>query len=72
MHAKKRIAVIGAGIIGLSTAYNILDTIPNVEVTVFYETLSPNTTSDVAAGLWLPHKWGQTPEFKVLEWGQAT
>ena len=72
MHAKKRIAVIGAGIIGLSTAYNILDTIPNVEVTVFYDSLSPNTTSDVAAGLWLPHKWGQTPEFKVLEWGQAT
>ncbi len=50
-----QIAVVGAGVIGLSTAYNILTELPNAEVTVIAEKFSPNTTSDVAAGIWAPH-----------------
>ncbi len=50
-----RIVVVGAGVIGLSTAYNILTELLDTEVTVIAEKFSPNTTSDVAAGIWIPH-----------------
>ncbi len=44
------IAVIGSGIIGLTSASQILEKIPNAKITIFYKDKSPNTTSDVSAG----------------------
>ena len=46
-----RVTVIGAGIIGLPTAYRIQTTVPHARVTVVADRFSPNTTGDVAVGI---------------------
>ncbi|KAG2467929.1 OXDD oxidase, partial [Polypterus senegalus] len=56
-----RVAVVGAGVIGLSTAVCIAESIPSCAVTVLAEHFTPDTTSDVAAGILLPHPF---PAFK--------
>lgn len=53
--AKAKIVVVGAGLIGLSTAVYISDSITNCTVSVMADRFSPNTTSDVAAGMLIPH-----------------
>lgn len=55
--SKPRIAVIGAGLIGLSTAVCISETIPTCSVTIISDEFTPNTTSDVAAGMLIPHTY---------------
>ena len=55
------IAVVGGGIIGLSTAVCILERDPTVKVTVMADKLTPFTTSDGAAGLIMPFVMGNTP-----------
>lgn len=47
----------GAGVIGLSTALCITETCPSCSVTVLSDQFSPNTTSDVAAGILIPHTY---------------
>lgn len=47
-----RIAVLGAGVIGLSTAYELLNL--GYDVTIYADEFSPNLTSDIAAGIWSP------------------
>lgn len=47
-------AVIGAGVVGLSTALELQNRYPNSPVSVFAEKFGPNTTSDVAAGIFRP------------------
>lgn len=54
-YCKMRVCVVGAGIIGLSTAFQIKKLIPSVELTVIANSFHPNTTSDVAGGIWEPH-----------------
>lgn len=49
------VVVIGAGIIGLSAAFRLKQLIPGLEVTVVADRFTPDTTSDVAIGLWKPH-----------------
>lgn len=63
MNNKIKIAVIGAGITGTSTAYRFLlrNTTENVELTVIAKEFSPDTTSDGAAGHWEPYYVGETP-----------
>merc|ERR1712227_419737 len=46
-----KIAVIGAGVIGLSSAYALKLANPNYDVTIFAEKFTPNVTSDGAAGI---------------------
>jgi len=56
MGGKKRICVIGSGVVGLTTAVKLLeDCHSDVEVEVVSESSSPDTTSDVAAGIFY---WG--------------
>lgn len=56
----KNIAVIGAGVVGLSTAMNIIDSIPFVSVTVIADKFNTETTSDGAGGLFRPN-YNTTP-----------
>ncbi|CAK8674465.1 unnamed protein product [Clavelina lepadiformis] len=53
------IAVIGAGISGLSTALKIMQDIPNRKVTIFFDQCTPNTTGNVAAGFIYPIPCGR-------------
>lgn len=63
-----RVAVIGAGVIGLSTALCIHDqwrsTDRTLQVEIYADEFSPGTTSDGAAGLWQPYLYdkGKTQE----------
>jgi len=47
----ERVAVVGAGVVGLSTALKLLEARPNLRVVVLGERVTPDTTSDVAAGI---------------------
>ena len=49
-----RIAVIGAGAVGLSTAVRIQGHIPGVDVTLIADKFDKDTTSDGAAGIFRP------------------
>jgi D-amino-acid oxidase len=62
-----KIAVVGAGIIGLSSAVRIQEELglPNVHITLIAEKFSPETTSDGAAGIWGPYLLGDTPPQNV-------
>lgn len=60
-----KVAVIGAGIIGLSSAVRIQEEAPDAEITLIAEKFSPETTSDLAAGIWGPYLLGDTPPGKV-------
>ncbi|KAL3873312.1 hypothetical protein ACJMK2_036446 [Sinanodonta woodiana] len=69
---KQQICVIGAGIMGLSSALHIQEICPESDVTIIADKLSPNTTSDVSAGFWMPHLVGSTPPEKIRSWSQST
>ena len=58
---KRRVAVLGAGIIGLSTAVCLQEADPSLDITIIAEKFSPDTTSDGAAGIWSPLFLGDTP-----------
>ena len=62
------VAVVGAGIIGLSSALKVLETVPDVTVTVIAEAFHPFVTSNVAAGFWYLYSTGETPEH-LLRYG---
>ncbi|XP_034025455.1 D-amino-acid oxidase-like [Thalassophryne amazonica] len=70
-----RVAVIGAGVIGLSTAQSIYEqyhsTVTPLTIEVFADRFTPLTTSDGAAGLWQPylHDKGNIQETK---WNKET
>ena len=64
MSRKPKIAVLGAGISGISTAYEILkDFGNNVVLTIIAEEFVPDITSSMAAGLWQPNALSNTPEY---------
>ena len=60
-----KVCVIGAGVIGLSSALRIIEQHPEVEVTVIADKFSPATTTDVSGGFWEPHLLGDTPQEKI-------
>ncbi|KAB0801162.1 hypothetical protein PPYR_05516 [Photinus pyralis] len=67
------IAIIGGGVVGLSTANVIQDSLKSLaKITIYSENLSPNTTSDVAAGLWGPYLFFDTNPDQVLAWAKLT
>ncbi|XP_060094128.1 D-aspartate oxidase [Heteronotia binoei] len=69
---KVKIAVVGAGLIGLSTAVCISESIPGCSVTVIADRFTPNTTSDVAAGILIPHVFPGTPVHQQKQWFKET
>lgn len=68
-----KIAVIGCGVIGLTSALEIQKKLgPFAQITIFSEQLSPHTTGDVAAGLWMPYLVQNTPEKQIVKWAKTT
>uniref|UniRef100_A0A671N2X5 Zgc:172341 n=1 Tax=Sinocyclocheilus anshuiensis TaxID=1608454 RepID=A0A671N2X5_9TELE len=59
-----KVLVVAAGVVGLSTAVCVAETLPYCSVTVIAETFSPDTTGDGAAGILLPKEFPEIP----LEW----
>lgn len=52
-HSSKTVAVLGAGVIGLTVAYDLLES--GYEIHIYSEKWNPNLTSNVAAGSWTPY-----------------
>jgi hypothetical protein len=48
----KTVAILGAGVIGLATAYDLLE--QGYDVHIYSDAWSPDLTSNVAAGIWSP------------------
>lgn len=46
--------VLGAGVVGLSTALELQEKFPNARVSIIAEKFGRDTTSDVAAGIFRP------------------
>uniref|UniRef100_A0A6J0UAB0 D-aspartate oxidase n=3 Tax=Pogona vitticeps TaxID=103695 RepID=A0A6J0UAB0_9SAUR len=67
-----KVAVIGAGLVGLSTAVSISDSLPDCSVAVIADKFTPNTTSDVAAGILIPHVYPETPVPQQKQWFRET
>ncbi|XP_006879103.1 PREDICTED: D-aspartate oxidase [Elephantulus edwardii] len=67
-----RVAVVGAGVIGLSTALCISKLVPQSSITVISDKFTPNTTSDVAAGMLIPHTYADASIHKQKQWFRET
>lgn len=63
-----KVAVVGAGVVGLSTAVCIAETLPYCSVTLISEKFSPHTTSDGAAGILLPKEFPDIPLERQQQW----
>ena len=74
LHSGVQLAVVGAGVIGLSCAYHLADKYGDklaVSVTVIAEKFSPNTTSDKAGSFILPVDFARAnadEELRVRRW----
>jgi D-amino-acid oxidase len=64
------VCVVGAGIVGLSTALELTRQIKHCRVTVCGEASKKETTSYGAGGFWEPYNVKGTPEWKVNAWGR--
>lgn len=69
---RKKVAIVGAGICGLSTAVRLQAADPCLDITIIAEKFSPETTSDVAAGFWEPIFMRDTPIENQKRWGKVT
>ncbi|XP_041358291.1 D-aspartate oxidase-like [Gigantopelta aegis] len=68
----RHVCVVGAGVVGLSSAVCIQEQLPDVHVTLVADKFSPHTTSDGSGGFWCPHDLGNTPEALIRKWGKET
>ncbi|RNA14809.1 D-aspartate oxidase [Brachionus plicatilis] len=67
-----RIAIIGAGIIGITCAARILDQFPDCKIIIYADRFSPDTTSDVSAGFWEPYCISAEQAAPIIKWGKET
>ncbi|XP_068622660.1 D-amino acid oxidase [Battus philenor] len=67
-----KIAVIGAGVNGVTCALKIKEKYPDFDVTIFSDEFTPNTTGDGSGGLWYPYLCGSTAQEKLTKWGTET
>lgn len=71
---KHHITIIGAGIIGLTTACTLLKEYglnDNFELAIISKTFSPDTTGDLSAGYWEPYGI-ESIDQRVLQWAGYT
>ncbi|XP_037551348.1 D-aspartate oxidase isoform X2 [Nematolebias whitei] len=66
--APVRVVVVGAGVVGLSTAVCISEALPSCSVTLVADRFSPDTTSDGAAGIVLPAEFPDIPLERQRRW----
>ncbi|XP_061585117.1 D-amino-acid oxidase-like [Cololabis saira] len=70
-----RVAVIGAGVIGLSTAQSIYEryhaTVSPLTIEVYADCFTPMTTSDGAAGFWQPYLYDKG-NIQETKWNKET
>ena len=59
------VCVIGAGVIELSTAVRIQESLEGVRITLVADKFSPDTTSDGAGGIWRPYLVNETQAKEV-------
>uniref|UniRef100_A0A672TEW2 D-aspartate oxidase n=1 Tax=Sinocyclocheilus grahami TaxID=75366 RepID=A0A672TEW2_SINGR len=62
------VVVVGAGVVGLSTAVCVAEMLPHCSVTVIAEKFSPDTTGDGAAGILLPKEFPDIPLERQRRW----
>ncbi|XP_051501793.1 D-aspartate oxidase [Myxocyprinus asiaticus] len=67
-----RVVVVGAGVVGLSTAVCIAETLPYCSVTIIAEKFSPDTTSDGAAGILFASEFHDIPREWQQRWFKET
>ncbi|XP_025896490.1 D-aspartate oxidase [Nothoprocta perdicaria] len=70
--AAPKVAVVGAGVVGLSTALSVAGAFPACSLALLAERFSPGTTSDVAAGMLIPHAVPDTPIHVQKQWFRET
>ncbi len=68
MSSPINVGVVGAGVIGLTSAIRLLE--QGHSVNIHAKEVTPNTTSDVAAAFWCPYRVG--PYDRALEWARFT
>ncbi|XP_053659934.1 D-aspartate oxidase-like [Anopheles marshallii] len=68
----QQFVILGGGINGLSCAMRLSNEFPSSTIQIISDNFSPNTTSDVAAGLWGPYVLGETSTTDCRRWAQAT
>jgi len=57
-----KIAIVGGGVIGLSTALHLTERFPNVKVTVLADKLTPHTASDKSSASIKPADFYKGPQ----------
>ncbi|KAL4624006.1 D-aspartate oxidase isoform X2 [Arapaima gigas] len=67
-----KVAVVGAGVVGLSTAVLVAETLPQCSVCVLADRFTPDTTSDVAAGILSPGRFPDIPIEQQKRWFKRT
>ena len=61
LKARPKLGIVGAGVIGLSSAVRILERAPSSHITIMAEKYGNDTTTSGAAGVWGPYKMQETP-----------
>ena len=64
--------MVGAGIIGTTAAFRLLKSFPDISLKIVADKLSPQTTSDIAAGWVEPHLDPDTCPERVKKWAAET
>ncbi|CAD5124406.1 DgyrCDS12690 [Dimorphilus gyrociliatus] len=67
-----KICIVGAGVIGLSTGLCIKNLLPAARLTIIADTFNPDTTSDVAGGVWEPHFVTYPDKQELSKWQKTT
>jgi D-amino-acid oxidase len=65
---KSKIAVVGAGVIGLTSGIRLLE--QGFDVTLFARDIAANMASRAAPALWIPYK--ALPEHLILQWAERS
>ena len=69
---RRRVCVLGAGVIGLATAAQLHREYGNsVDITVMADRFLKDTTSGGAGGLWEPYALSHTDPARVTAWGRV-
>lgn len=67
-----RVAVLGGGVVGLTSALRLVKSDLNLNVSVIAEHIGSGTTSEGAGGLWKPYSLMNTDPYLVNSWGTDT